>query len=359
VHDYLDVGPEPGYGEIDSGQLDEWIAACKTVGTAALSPTAALSAGWMQIERAWNRTLDYGGPGEHVPEEAAKVIRKDLRGAAVFFDGISRPKDTITAAYGILGKTNLHLFNLVLTEKESSREAINISYSGHSQAAEAMLAENKRTQRLSDIWDLNALAGIAFTGLGYIYPTLGDHGDCYEVLLPSATRHWMGGGAVFGQWHGSIFDRDRKRTYRLRVAPDGPSDYLVLPPSVLLNTEYPARGPVTRGSLEAYLKLTIATSTFEGINSLPRTDPRLFEHTQKVNELVGAYIENNMARLRKYATSADSQNIDPEQAVEWYINLPHTRILHTVITAMRWSQLSRNSRFKIWNQDSRQMKNIF
>jgi len=156
----------------------------------------------------------------------------------------------------------------------------------------------------------------------HIYPTLGDHGDCYEVLLPSATRHWMGGGAVFGQWHGSIFDRDRKRTYRLRVAPDGPSDYLVLPPSVLLNTEYPARGPITRGSLEAYLKLTIATSTFEDINSLPRTDPRLFEHTQKVNELVGAYIENNMARLRKYATSADSQNIDPEQAVEWYINLP-------------------------------------
>lgn len=309
IWDYLSVGPEPTFGDIEVEALDDWIEAA-SFHPETLRPQDKTNLGWMHLERGWHRIAEAGYLAQEVPDDLAAMTRADLAEAAELFAIAQTDAPSPLRAHLRVAQLSVPIFRLALlgANKEVVHRQMSQYLLSQHEAIAAIYSDYKQTGNIHDVPLLNQLMGLRLT-TGHVLHT--DY-----LALPAAYRHTNSGGSPYHQWHTAIFDRDNGKVYKVAFATQAPPDVVLFPPDFLLNDQFPSSHG--RGAVEALQVL-------EAWHKLPAPRPPKSElmlqaqvHGNKVDALFEQAVTEQMAVLQGYTKETITV---PTDAVAWYRKL--------------------------------------
>lgn len=232
IADYLSVGPEPNFGELEVEALDEWIDLCKDVPS--LDGRSMASLAWMHAERAWSRVAEAGLLTEELPSDIKTVVRGDLTDANSIFARAEPVSSPVLASHISVARLSLPMLDLALTG--SGKPVVTGDMARYLGAQSIALQERlkffKQAGTAHDVPGIHSAAGMMLLAAQFL--------NTNYVPLPSAMRHWSGAGSHYDYWHAVVYDRGNGRCHKVRFAPYGPPDILLIPPAVMRNDEFPS-----------------------------------------------------------------------------------------------------------------------
>lgn len=307
VWDYLSVGPEPHFGELEVDALTDWINTCRDV---PLEPKNMANVAWMHVERAWSRVVEEGSLIGEVSPEIATLTQEDLVLANDIFGRVGASGEPLLSSHATVTRLSLPMFELVLTGRDKAVDNHSISQylAALYEAMEPRLQYFRTHGTPHDVTELNAALGLALVNAAYLRTDY--------LALPSAYRHFAGRGSHYSYWHTALHNRDNGDTYKVRFAPNGPSDYVVVSPEHFGNADFPTDHG--RGTIEALVRTSRYFRERRALRQPKPLDRRVIEHTNAVDIRIDSILATQVNQLQGHEKS---ETVLPDNAYHWYQTL--------------------------------------
>jgi hypothetical protein len=307
--DYFNVGPEVGFGELEIEALDDWAEACKDI---PLRPSDAINAGWIHVERAWARAAQLGPVciDQAVPADVVAQVRADLATAANFFGPVRIQGNTNQQVHAGIARLSLPMFDLLLVERQ--RDFSDPPLSDYILAQQNALIERfaafKQSGNRRDIPVLDQAIGLNFLTAHFLKTDY--------VPLPAAYRQSAAGSSSYHQWHALVHDRNSGRTHKVRVAPYGPPDMMLLPPEIFGHGDVPTTHG--RATLEGLVGKFLWYRNRKIGQRPTERDTQFAHHIDAVDERIDSHIASELSRLQGWNAQ---EVVSVEDPVSWYPDL--------------------------------------
>lgn len=309
TQEYLELGPEAPLGGIDAEALSEAIEFCSNVPS--LPPKERFVLGWMHTERACGRFGDS-------QEGAAEAIEADLSAANQLFSSAAQSArdGSPLSIRAQIARQGLPIFGLWLGDYSPQETLVMKNQSLYEifKVAKEAREAARTNQSNGSTYLLNMLA------------TLWDLSDSALekdslLLLPSPCRSQVSQGRGHADWHMALANKGSQNMARVRLAPVGPSDYVLVPGSQMSHTKYDARRP--GGALSAQIDLAEFNARNFGyrqqhLRNLP-TPQAVTEAEHHVTSVRQGLRECIMPQLKNEWHVPLSARDNPQQ---WYRDLP-------------------------------------
>ncbi|HVI69848.1 MAG TPA: hypothetical protein VM581_05355 [Magnetospirillaceae bacterium] len=313
VDDYLSVGSEPGFGELETEALDEWISLTEEhIGK--LKPSETINVAWMRVERSWSRVVEAGPLGQQPTPDIAKLAIQDLRIAERLFRQSRVKASYPQRAHIDTAITSLPMVELILSHPTNSVQAKQMAAYLATQFDSNLLLFDDFTKRghITDIPSLDTSLGLRLLTTNFL--------NTSYIPLVAAPRH-IHASVPAQRWHAALYDRSTTKTHKIRIAPHGPPDMILLPPSLFGHAEIPTSH--SRGMLEAMVMSDVWAHEQRKRRRTGKEltiTPKVASYREKItvlDERVGAHLDQELARL----DAETPEYSPPADCVQWYETL--------------------------------------
>lgn len=313
VHDYLSVGPEPNFGQLEVAALDAWLDDCTD--PYALRPHEAAHVGWMHIERAWSRMAALNGLGRlgesRINPDSLALTENDLLEAAAFFRRAIQAGDSPLRAHATIASLSLPMLRSILTQPdgEFTRTQVSDYFVSQIIATDTMQDYLKKFGTPHDIPAAHAIVGMRLLTAYFL--------ETDTIALPSALRHSASGGMPYYHWQIALYDRDNASVQKVRISPYGPPDTLLLTPDVFDNAGLPSTHGL--GSLEAMALANKWYRTRQIGQPMPAIHQRASGYLDAISQRLETSVTAQLTRIKGYEQPACTTPADP---LVWFKKVP-------------------------------------
>lgn len=312
IADYSELGPEPGFGQVETEALTEWIEAARR-GRQGLSATEKTHFGWMYVDRCWSRVIENGELTTGLAPDTKAANAADLEAARLLFQQAYRPADNLLRGHIDAALKSLPVVGVALRPNRGLRTVEVAEYfTSHMLTNRDLLLNFRKSGTLHDIPMLDVSLGLRIlTGLLI---------DTNWLAITSALRHWQG-GAPANRWQVAMFNHNTTEMHKVRIGPAGPSDTILLPPSLFGHSEIPTKHG--RGALEAMVVVDTwdyQKKELPKLGSVAPSAATVESYRHKLNaqhDRVKRQIEQEYDRLK---AKPDANN-PPKDPVAWFEQL--------------------------------------
>lgn len=313
IRDYFSCGPEPNFGELEVSALNEWVDIAET-GRNSLKSEDLANLGWMYVDRSWSRSTEAGTLGETPDDSTAEAILADLENAKELFTIARHHADNMLRTHLDSARHGLPMTKLILTDPDSRiNPRAMADYIYALMGSNALLYEKfVQTRRQHDIPALDAMLGLRFLTAAFL--------NTPHIPLVAALRHSRS-GAPADRWHTLLFDREKTRAHKIRIAPYGPPDKILLPPAVFGHDTVPSTHG--RGMLEAVVSTTAwnhFARTRRAVGGLEKAPAKLVAMQAKIDE-ADARIEIHLQAELARVENPPQAHEPPDDCLAWYDDL--------------------------------------